>query len=116
MEHKYLLAHQLAHLSAGELIQRLASSGKFTTVEADSLAVYFKGQTGRTLIVLFALAFLAVTTFNVYAEFLRFPFVVATYLVVCAVVTLIAVVSYGETRTRDLAADHAVVTKEAETV
>ncbi|MBW8765492.1 MAG: MHS family MFS transporter [Geodermatophilales bacterium] len=44
------------------------------------------------------------------------PTAVATYLVVCAVVTLVAVVSYGETRTRDLAADHAVVTKEAETV
>jgi MFS family permease len=36
---------------------------------------------------------------------------VAFYLVACAVVTLIAVLSYGETRNRDLAADKAVVLK-----
>ena len=33
------------------------------------------------------------------------------YLLVCAVVTVVAVLSYRETRTRDLAADHAVVPK-----
>jgi metabolite-proton symporter len=37
------------------------------------------------------------------------PTRVALYLVVCAVITVVAVLSYGETRTRDLAADHAVV-------
>ncbi len=36
---------------------------------------------------------------------------VALYLVACAVVTVVAVVSYGETSRRDLAADHAVVPK-----
>src|SRR3954447_18094769 len=36
---------------------------------------------------------------------------VALYLVACAVVTLLAVLSYGETRTRDLAGDDAVVLK-----
>ena len=41
---------------------------------------------------------------------------VAVYLVVCAVVTLIAVASYGETRTRDLAADPAIVAKDGRTV
>jgi metabolite-proton symporter len=48
------------------------------------------------------------------------PNAVALYLVACAVVTLVAVLSYGETRTRDLAADKAVVLKKrvrsAETV
>ncbi len=39
------------------------------------------------------------------------PTRVSLYLLVCAVVTVIAVVAYGETRTRDLAADHAVVPK-----
>ena len=39
------------------------------------------------------------------------PTRVALYLVVCAVITVVAVFSYGETRTRDLAADHAVVPK-----
>jgi metabolite-proton symporter len=37
---------------------------------------------------------------------------VALYLVACAVVTLVAVWSYGETRTRDLAEDKAVVVRE----
>lgn len=37
---------------------------------------------------------------------------VALYLAVCAVITLVAVLSYGETRTRDLAADQAVVVRE----
>ncbi len=32
-------------------------------------------------------------------------------LAVCAVITLVAVLSYGETRTRDLAEDEAIVTK-----
>jgi hypothetical protein len=36
---------------------------------------------------------------------------VSVYLLVCAVVTVVAVFAYGETRTRDLAADHAVVPK-----
>jgi metabolite-proton symporter len=36
------------------------------------------------------------------------PGLVALYLVVCAAVTLVAVFAYGETRTRDLADDHAV--------
>jgi len=42
------------------------------------------------------------------------PNVVAVgfYIVACAVVTLIAVWSYGETRTRDLGEDKAVVVKE----
>jgi metabolite-proton symporter len=39
------------------------------------------------------------------------PTRVALYLLACAAVTVIAVLSYGETRTRDLAADHAVVPK-----
>ena len=42
------------------------------------------------------------------------------YLLACAVITVVAVFSYGETRTRDLADDHAVVPKDgarsAETV
>jgi hypothetical protein len=37
---------------------------------------------------------------------------VAVYLAVCAVITLVAVLSYGETRTRDLAADKALVVRE----
>src|SRR4051794_3178401 len=37
------------------------------------------------------------------------PTRVALYLVACAVVTVIAVLAYGETRTRDLGEDHAVV-------
>jgi metabolite-proton symporter len=41
------------------------------------------------------------------------PTAVALYLVACSAVTIIAVVSYGETRTRDLAADKAVVLKGA---
>ena len=36
---------------------------------------------------------------------------VGLYLLACAVITIIAVWSYGETRTRDLAADKAVVLK-----
>jgi len=36
---------------------------------------------------------------------------VSLYLAVCAVITLIAVFSYGETRTRDLAEDEAIVSK-----
>jgi metabolite-proton symporter len=39
------------------------------------------------------------------------PGAVAIYLVVCAVITLIAVLAYGETRSRDLAADKAVELK-----
>ena len=39
------------------------------------------------------------------------PTAVSVYLLVCAVVTVVAVLTYGETRTRDLAADHAVVLK-----
>ncbi|WP_432510526.1 MFS transporter [Kineococcus sp. SYSU DK001] len=42
------------------------------------------------------------------------PTAVSVYLLVCAVVTVVAVLAYGETRTRDLAADHAVVLKGAE--
>src|SRR3954463_7634871 len=34
----FQLAHQLAHLAAADVIERLASGGKFTTVEADQLA------------------------------------------------------------------------------
>jgi predicted transcriptional regulator/transcriptional regulator with XRE-family HTH domain len=34
----FQLAHQLAHLAAGSAIERIASGGKFTTVEADQLA------------------------------------------------------------------------------
>jgi predicted transcriptional regulator/transcriptional regulator with XRE-family HTH domain len=34
----FQLAHQLAHLAAGPLLERLASGAKFTTVEADALA------------------------------------------------------------------------------
>src|SRR3712207_9432480 len=41
------------------------------------------------------------------------PTAVSLYLAACAVVTLIAVFAYGETRPRDLAADHAVVPKAA---
>ena len=41
------------------------------------------------------------------------PTAVSVYLLVCAVVTVVAVLTYGETRTRDLAADHAVVLKGA---
>jgi metabolite-proton symporter len=41
---------------------------------------------------------------------------VAVYLVVCAVVTLVAVATYGETRTRDLAADPAIVTRDGRSV
>jgi metabolite-proton symporter len=41
------------------------------------------------------------------------PTAVALYLVACSAVTIIAVLSYGETRTRDLAADKAVVLKGA---
>jgi metabolite-proton symporter len=37
------------------------------------------------------------------------PTRVSLYLLACAVVTVVAVLSYGETRTRDLAEDHAVV-------
>jgi metabolite-proton symporter len=48
------------------------------------------------------------------------PGAVAVYLIACAAVTLIAVLAYGETRTRDLAGDHAVVprkeTRPVETV
>ena len=40
------------------------------------------------------------------------PTRVSLYLLACAVITVIAVLSYGETRTRDLAADHAVVPKD----
>jgi MFS family permease len=39
------------------------------------------------------------------------PTRVSLYLLGCAVVTLVAVFSYSETRTRDLAGDHAVVPK-----
>jgi hypothetical protein len=39
------------------------------------------------------------------------PGAVSLYLVACAVITVVAVLSYGETRSRDLAADHAVVAK-----
>ena len=39
------------------------------------------------------------------------PTRVSVYLAVCAVITLVAVLSYGETRTRDLAADQAVVVR-----
>jgi len=39
------------------------------------------------------------------------PMRVSIYLAVCAVITLVAVLSYGETRTRDLAEDEAIVTK-----
>src|SRR4051812_20908990 len=39
------------------------------------------------------------------------PTRVSLYLLACAVVTVVAVFAYGETRTRDLAADHAVVPK-----
>jgi metabolite-proton symporter len=39
------------------------------------------------------------------------PGAVSLYLVACAVITVLAVLSYGETRTRDLAGDHAVVPK-----
>ena len=41
------------------------------------------------------------------------PTRVSLYLLGCAVVTVVAVLAYGETRTRDLAADHAVVPKDA---
>jgi metabolite-proton symporter len=41
------------------------------------------------------------------------PMRVSLYLAVCAVITIIAVLSYGETRTRDLAEDKAIVTKES---
>ena len=41
------------------------------------------------------------------------PTAVAVYLVGCAVVTLVAVLSYGETSRRDLAADDAVTTPPA---
>ena len=34
----FQLAHQLAHLAAGPLLERVASGAKFTTVEADALA------------------------------------------------------------------------------
>jgi metabolite-proton symporter len=44
------------------------------------------------------------------------PGAVAIYLVVCAAVTLIAVLAYGETRSRDLAADKAVELKRARPV
>jgi hypothetical protein len=44
------------------------------------------------------------------------PTAVAVYLVVCAVVTLVAVATYGETRTRDLGADPAIVTKDGRSV
>jgi metabolite-proton symporter len=37
------------------------------------------------------------------------PMRVSLYLLACAVITVVAVLSYGETRTRDLGADHAVV-------
>ncbi len=37
------------------------------------------------------------------------PTRVSLYLLACAVLTVVAVFAYGETRTRDLAADHAVV-------
>jgi hypothetical protein len=40
------------------------------------------------------------------------PMRVSLYLAVCAVITLVAVLSYGETRTRDLAADQAVAVRE----
>jgi metabolite-proton symporter len=40
------------------------------------------------------------------------PGAVALYLIVCAAITLIAVWAYGETRTRDLAGDDAVVLEE----
>ncbi len=40
------------------------------------------------------------------------PTAVAVYLAVCAVITLVAVLSYGETRTRDLGADQGVVVRE----
>src|SRR4051812_38496592 len=40
------------------------------------------------------------------------PTAVALYLAVCAGITIIAVLSYGETRTRDLAADQAVAVRE----
>ena len=39
------------------------------------------------------------------------PTRVALYLVACAVITVVAVLAYGETSKRDLAADHAVVPK-----
>jgi metabolite-proton symporter len=39
------------------------------------------------------------------------PTRVSLYLLACAVITVVAVFSYGETRTRDLAEDHAVVPK-----
>jgi metabolite-proton symporter len=41
------------------------------------------------------------------------PTRVSLYLAACSVITIVAVLSYGETRTRDLAADHAVVPKAA---
>jgi hypothetical protein len=39
------------------------------------------------------------------------PGAVALYLAICAVVTLVAVFSYGETRRRDLAQDKGIVTR-----
>jgi uncharacterized membrane protein len=39
------------------------------------------------------------------------PMRVSLHLAVCAVVTVVAVLSYTETRTRDLAEDKAIVTK-----
>jgi len=42
------------------------------------------------------------------------PTRVSLYLLACAVITVVAVLSYGETRTRDLAEDHAVVPKSGE--
>ena len=44
------------------------------------------------------------------------PTRVSIYLAVCAVITIVAVLAYGETSKRDLAADHAVVPKTAERV
>ena len=39
------------------------------------------------------------------------PGAVALYLAICAVVTLVAVFSYGETRRRDLAQDKGIVVR-----
>lgn len=40
------------------------------------------------------------------------PTAVSVYLAICSVITIVAVFSYGETRSRDLAEDHAVVPKD----
>ena len=49
-------------------------------VQADNLANYYKGRSGRTLVLLFVVAFLAIVALHTYSELWRTPMMLALYL------------------------------------